>query len=56
MKDLGIKSIKIVNKVQLCEDQSRCSKITEYNPKQTPLDVVSFFVPATEDIIGKVHL
>lgn len=55
MKDLGIKSIKIVNKVQFCEDQSRCSKITDYNPNQTPLDVVSFFVPTSEDILGKAH-
>ena len=45
--EIGIKSMKIVNKIQLCEDQSLCNEITDFQPSGKYLnpDVLAFYVP-----------
>ena len=50
--EIGIKSMKIVNKIQLCEDQSLCNEITDFQPSEKHLnpDVLAFYFPVDESI------
>ena len=50
--EIGIKSMKIVNKIQLCEDQSLCSEITDFQPSGKNLipDVLALYFPVDESI------
>ena len=52
--ELGIKTIKIVNKIQQCDDQSRCGGITGYDARGEDflLDVLAFYVPIDDEDIG----
>ena len=52
---LGLKSLKIVNKVQFCEDEAKCEKITDFAPKGENLlpQVLAFFVQTHENFTGK---
>ena len=44
--------MKIVNKIQLCEDQSLCSEITDFQASGKNLhpDVLAFYFPVDESI------
>ena len=50
--EIGIKSMKIVNKIQLCEDQILCDEITDFQPRGKNLnpDVLAFYFPVDESI------
>ena len=55
---LGLKSLKIVNKIQFCEDGTECNEITDFLPrgKQFLPDVLAFFVPTPENFTGRLRL
>ena len=52
--EIGIKSMKVVNKIQLCQDSTKCDEITFLLPKGKNfiLDLIAFYVPVTEDETG----
>ena len=52
--EIGIKSMKVVNKIQLCQDTAKCDGITYLLPrgKNFILDLIAFYVPVTEDESG----
>ena len=52
---LGLKSLKIVNKVQFCEDEANCEKITDFAPTEKNFlpQVLAFFVQTHENFTGK---
>ena len=54
---LGLKSLKIVNKVQFCEDEEECKKITDFAPKEKNFlpQVLAFFVQTHENFTGKIN-
>ena len=49
--------MKIVNKVQFCEDEGECNKITEFSPKEKNFlpQVLAFFVQTHENFTGKAR-
>ena len=54
---IGVRSIKIVNKIQDCQNQAKCSEITDFLPRgrDFQVDLVAFYVPITEEDEGKIH-
>ena len=54
---IGVRSIKIVNKIQDCQNQAKCSEITDFLPRgrDFQVDLVAFYVPITEEDEGNIH-
>lgn len=51
---LGLQSLKIVNRIQFCEDQADCGALADFEPDDNKIlpDVLAFFIPTSENFTG----
>ena len=51
---MGVKSLKIINKIQFCDNDTVCNEINDFLPREKTFipDVIAFYVPLLENETG----